>query len=119
MGAKWSSRCHSYNDEWCISDWGACCAGFKGRWVKKDDDDDDDDDDDVDDDDDQGWGDGDGDDEDNDDNNELSMDCPLFLLHPSSDSERVGTKNASYFVSSCGLRPYSLAARLLSCVLHR
>ena len=39
MGAKWSSRCHSYNDEWCISDWGACCAGFKVRWVKNDDDD--------------------------------------------------------------------------------
>ena len=48
MGAKWSSRCHSYNDEWCISDWGACCAGFKVRWVKNDDDDHDDEDEDDD-----------------------------------------------------------------------
>ena len=78
-------------------------------------------DDDDDDDDDEGFGDGDGDgdDDDDDDNNELSVDCPLFLLHPVSDSERVGTKNASYFIFSSGLRPYSLAARLLSCVLHR
>ena len=78
-----------------------------------------DDDDDDDSDDDEVFGDGDGDDDDNDDNNELSMDCPPFLLHPSSDSERLGTKNASYFISSSGLRLYSLAARLLSCVLHR
>ena len=78
-----------------------------------------DDDDDDDSDDDEGFGDGDGDDDDNDDNNELSVDCALFLLHPSSDSERLGTKNASYFISSSGLRLYSLAARLLSCVLHR
>lgn len=48
MGAEWSSRCHSYNDEWCISDWGACCAGFKVRWVKNDDDDHDDEDEDDD-----------------------------------------------------------------------
>ena len=89
---------------------------------KNDDDDhDDEDDDDDDDDDDEGFGDGDGDgdDDDNDDNNELSVDCPLFLLHPVSDSERVGTKNSSYFISSSGLRAHSLAARLLSCVLHR
>ena len=43
----------------------------------------------------------------------------LFSYIPSSDSERVGTKNASYFSSSSGLRPHSLAARLHSCVLHR
>ena len=72
-----------------------------------------------DDDDNDGDEDDDDDDDDDDDNNELSMDCPPFLLHPSSDSERVGTKNASYFISSSGLRPHSLAARLLSCVLHR
>ena len=58
-----------------------------------------DDDDDDDSDDDEGFGDGDGDGDDNDDNNELSVDCPLFLLHPSSDSERLGTKKTLVILS--------------------
>ena len=64
-----------------------------------------DDDDDDDSDDDEGFGDGDGDDDDNDDNNELSVDCALFLLHPSSDSERTRDKKRFLFYLLLWLTP--------------